>query len=328
MAGAVTAIASVISAAVGGVSAVVGAIAGTISSAIGPVVSFIGSSVGKIASVIGTAVSAVGQTIGNIGGAVFNAIGTAAGGVIKTIGSAAKKLSSGLVKVIKDITKAMGDGISGLLRPIRDGLKVVNNTVNKIASWVNSAFHPTAELQNLKTAHPDIWAAAGGNDKLFIQDLVTSGTISPTQASLLGMPDVINIINEASSLKILSDLVKGNAGIWGLLDTIAGGNSYDTAKAIAKLSQQILQTSTGIIDQVSTDVELLQASIMGFDENVRRSMQMLIDETKAEVIARFTPKIDILGKYGLELNRKIAAIFRHVEDEDWFLIMLLRILPT
>jgi hypothetical protein len=328
MAGAVAAIASVIGGAVGGIASVVGAITATIGAAIGPIISIVGSSVGAIASTIASAASAIGSTVIGVGQVVITSIGQAASALLDTIGSAASALSKGLAKSISTIASSLGSAVDGVLKPIKGGLELIKAKVDDVASWVNSAFHPTAELQNLKAAHPDMWAAAEGSNSLFIQDLVTSGTISSTQAGLLGMPDVINIINEVSSLKILSDLVKGNASIWKALDLVAAGNAYETAKAIAKLSSQIITTSVGIMDQVETDVELLQASITGFDENLRRSLELRIEETKAEVLARITPRIDTLGNYSLELNKKIAAVTRHVEDDAWFLIMLAKVLPA
>jgi hypothetical protein len=328
MAGAVVALASVIGGAVGGIASVVGVITSTIGAAIGPVISAIGSSVGGIASAIVSAASAIGSTVISVGQVVWTSISQVAGGIIDTIGQAAASLSKGLAKSISTIAKSLGSAVDGVLKPIKGGLELIKAKVDDVASWVNSAFHPSAELESLKAAHPDMWAAAEGSNSLFIQDLVTSGTISTTQAGLLGMPDVINIINEVSSLKILSDLVKGNASIWDGLDAIAAGNTYETAKAIAKLSGQIITTSVGIMDQVETDVELLQASINSFDENLKRNLELRIEETKAEVLAKITPRLDSLGDYGLALNKKIAAVVRHIEDEDWFLIMLARLLPA
>ena len=326
MPAAVIAIATVVAGVGSAVAAAVGPVVAAIAAAVGPAVAAIGSVIGAITSAIGGALAPIVSTVGGIAEWVVTSIGQTVSGLVKTVGNAVKPFTEGLKEAIGKLAAGIDKATAPILDPIKGALEVVKAKVDAVADWVTTAFHPSAELAELRATHPEIWDLAQYRNDTFIFHLEEMGHISSTKAALLALPDVIQTITMVSTLKVLADLVKGQASISDLLGKIADGKGFETAQAIAMLSQSIAVTTVGIMDRVDTEIEILRAGIETFDERLEASVREAIELQKAQVLAMVTPKMTILGEHSLMLNRKIARLSRHIEDEHWFGLMLIRVL--
>jgi len=348
MPAAVSFISSVIGSVASAVAAAVVPIATAIASAVAPLVSAIGSILGGITSVLGTAIAPILNTVGGIANWIVTSVGQTVGGLLETVGNVTGPFLDGLGKAIDGVAKAMEGvlrpvyrtfrGITQqvgqvldtaarpILEPIKAGLEVVYEKVQAVGDWVNTAFHPSAELAKLQTAHPELWEMSQGYVDSFIMYLQEAGIVSSTKAALLALPDVMVIISQVATVKLLADLVKGQASISDLLDKVAEGKSFETAVAIAQLSKSIVTSTVGIMDRVDTDVGILRASIDTFDEQLKASLDEQMELTRAEVLTIVTPKMTTLGSNQKMVIKGIARISRHIEDESWFVAMFLRML--
>jgi len=326
MPAAVVAVVSVVGSVGSAIASVAGPIVSAIGAAVAPLVSGIGSIVGGIASTLGGALAPIIDTIGGIANWVVTSVGQTASSLVKTVGDAVKPFLDGLGKAIKSVTEAVGKVTKPILEPIKAGLETIKGAVEKVGQWVNTAFHPSARLAELQKAHPELWEMSQGYTDSFIMYLEDAAIISSTEASLLALPDVFVTINQVATLKVLADLVKGQASVTDLLGKVADGSSVMTAVAIAELSKSIITSTVGIMDHVDTDIGILRASIDAFDETVKSSLQQYASETKAEILAAVTPKLNYLGDNQQKVTAAVARLARHIEDEGWFAAMLLRVL--
>lgn len=308
------------------VSSVVAPIVASLSAAIGPALAAIGSVIGAITSAIGTAIAPVLSTVGGIAEWVVTSIGQTVSGLVETVSNAVKPFVTGLKEAIGKIAAGIDKATAPILNPIKGALEIVKVKVDAVLDWVTTAFHPSAELAELRAAHPEIWDLAQYRNDTFIFHLEEMGIITHTKAALLALPDVIETITMVSTLKVLADLIKGQASISDLLGKIADGKGFETAQAIAELSKSIVSTTVNIMDRVDTEIGILRAGIDTFDERLERTVREAIELQKAQVLALVTPKITILGRHSLMLNRKIAQVARHIEDEHWFALMFVRVL--
>ena len=326
MPAAVVAIGTVIASVGSAVASAIGPIVAAISSAVAPAVAAIGSVIGSITSAIGSALAPVMSTIGGITDAVLTAVGQTVGGLVKTIGDTVGPFVDKLGEAITSLTNGITEAARPILEPIKGALEAVHAKVKAVEDWVMTAFHPSAELAELKAAHPEVWAASDGSNVVFRDLLVSRGIITSTKGSLLLLPDAIETINQVATLKILADLAKGQASVADLLGRISEGKSFETAQAIALLSKSIVTTTVGIMDRVDSEIGILRAGIDTFDERLESELGHYAAQTKAEVLAAVTPRLDILGENALAVNSKIARLSRHIEDESWFVYMLIKTL--
>lgn len=342
---AIVAVASSVAAAVVAVAATIAAALAGIAAAVGSVISAIGS---VIFSTIGKLVTGVYGIVRAISAGVAAPVIEAVANIADTIGPLVTNLAQGLaqaiqgitlpiyktIKVIKniglDFTAKLYTVIDGpatmILTPIKAGLEVIYSAVQAVANMVTTAFHPSARFTELQKAHPEMWELAEHNPTLFIQDLQSAAIISSTEASLLVLPDVINIIKQASTVKLLVDLIKGQGDMTKLIGQVAEGKSVETAIAIAQLSKGIITSTVGVMDYVDSNVNILRAGIDNFDERLKTSLADEIAITKAELLAAVTPKMMTLGTNQQKVLSGIARISRHIEDESWFAAMLIRLL--
>jgi len=327
MAGAVAAVVSVVAGAASTVAAVVAPIAATIAAAIAPAVAAIGSVLSVITSALGAASLAVVNTVAGIGGAVLNAVGQTASGLFEIVKDAAAPFAKALGKAINTVTGAIDVATRPILEPIKAGLEIIKGAVDQVNRWVLTAFHPSARLTELKAAHPELWEMSQGYESTFVTLLQGDGIISATEASLLGLPDVLQTINQVATLKVLADLVEGQASVSDLLGAIEQSAGLATAQAIAELSKTIVSTTVNTIDRVDTEVGILRASIDTFDERLEKNLQLYAAQTKTELAGLVVPKLDQLGDTQQQINKRIAAIIRHIDDRAWFAAMLIKILP-
>lgn len=323
---AVIAIASVIVAVGSAVAAVVAPVVAAIGAALAPAVAAIGSVIGAITSAIGAAVAPIFSTVGGIANWVVTSVGQTVGGLVDTVGNAVKPLLEGIGDAIGTITRGITEAARPILEPIKSGLEAVHAKLKAVDQWVKSAFHPSARLTELKAAHPEVWAASDASDIVFRDLLVSRGLISSTEGALILLPDVIETITMVSTVKVLADLVKGQASVADLLGAISEGKGFETAQAIAELSKSIVSTTVGIMDRVDTEIGILRAGVDSFDERLKTSLTEYAHQTKAEVLAMVTPKLDILGGHQVMVTKNIARLSRHIEDESWFMFMLVKAL--
>jgi len=326
MPAAVVAIGAVIGSVASAVASVVAPIAAMISAAVGPAVAAIGSVLGTITSALGAALAPIGATVSGIAKWVVTSLGQTVGSLVETVAKTTKPFLDKLGEALGKLAAGIDQATKPILEPIRAGLKVVYDKVKAIEQWVSTAFHPSARMADLKAAHPELWAQSGNWEPTFVSMLEVRGLISSTEATLVVLPDVMQTINQVATLKVLADLVKGQASISDLIGKIADGKSFETAQAVAELSKSIVTTTVGIMDRVDTEVGILRSSIDSFDEHLRTTLVELAGKTKAEILAVVTPKMEILGRHQLMVTRQIAKLTRHIEDESWFMAMLLKAL--
>lgn len=327
MAGAVAAVISVVAGAASAVASVVVPIAATIAAAIAPAVAAIGSVVATVLSTLGSAVAPILQTVGGVGKAILSTIGQTAHGLVKVVANAARPFAEGLRTAINTVTGAIDVATRPILEPIKAGLEVIAGAVNKVGQWVNTAFHPSARMAELQAAHPELWEMSQGYTDTFLTLLQGDGIISATEASLLTLPDVLGTINQVATLKVLSDLVQGQASVSDLLGRIESSAGLATASAIAQLSKTIITSSVSLMDRVDTEVGILRTAIDTFDERLEKNLDLYAAQTKAEIVGLVTPKLETLGDRQQQINKRIAAITRHIDDRAWFVAMLLKTLP-
>ncbi len=287
------AVVSVGGAIIGGVLGIGAAIGGTILS----IGAAIGTTVLSIASAIGTTVlsiaSAILSTIGNLAAWTFNTVVNLAVGLTEAIGS----LSAGLTEAIKAITLPV-------TKMITDATGAIVSVVDPVA---------TAILTPIKDTLVIVKGAV---------DMITG----PVNALLEPVIAARELIGAVSSLKILYDVLRGQAEIAELLGAIGDGEAAKTAEAIAILYRDITSTTVGMIDKVDTETEMLWTSIDKFDERIKTSVAEGVELTKAEVMAMVTPRLDTIGVGQAKMTGEIARLSRHLEDVPWFSWMFLRML--
>lgn len=224
--------------------------------------------------------------------------------IVATIGS----ILSTITTTISGTVTALWAGIKTALGPLVNALKA---GIETITAGIDAATAPI--LTPIKDALSLI------NDKLIAVD-------AWVKTELAIVHDVIQIVNAAATVKLLVDLVKGNASIAEVIDKVAEGKSFETAVAIARLSKSIVTLGVGLVDTIDTHWQLIEATYETWDEQFKMELAAAIAIQKAELLAVMTPKLDVLGSHQLTVNREVARLWRHIEDETWFMVMLLRAL--
>jgi len=360
IAGAIAGVASAIGAAL---AAAIGSIAGAIGATIGGIAGAIGSTLGSVASGIISVVSALGKgvtaplfesaaaiaslvakTAMSLGAGLVEAIGSISVPVTKTVTVTGKSLADAVMRVGKPLVEVVEQGrhvigeiyayvlkvidpvATAVLTPIKIGLEVVYGAVQQVGKWVTYAFHPTARINELAAENPGLWEACAKDSGAFVNALEAGAQISTTEAFLLRLPDVLQTLEQVSTLKVLYDLTQGHASIGDSLSRVTGENIAPLFEAIVELSKGIITTSVAIMDKVDSEVEILRAGVDSLDERIRTSFKEMVAKTKAEVLAAVTPKMETLGRHQALVASGVARLSRHIEDEAWFGAMLVRML--
>jgi phage-related protein len=301
------------------------AIAG-IAGVIGGAAAAVTGAVAGIASLIGGAVAGLTSAIGGIAGSVVGTIGSVVGGVSTFLSDVGKFLTGSLNFDLAKIGKSIADTAGAIAGGLSTAIKAVTVPITETVTWTKKVFlnryqEFTKVIDNV--AYPILNPI---KETLQTVKTVVDAVKEPVDALMEPVKLVRETISDISSLKIIGDVLDGTAKISDLLGPVAEGKTAETAAAIAELTKAIATTTVGTIDKVDVEFKMLGATIDTFDERIKTSVAEKVAISKAEILAKVTPRLDRLGKYQAKVISGIARLSRHIEDEQWFAFMLLRAL--
>ena len=301
---AVMGIASVIATAAAGVGSAVAGIASAISAVVGGVVSTIGGIVGSTIGTIGTAVAGITSMLSSVGYYFTKGLSFNLASIGNSIASTAANISSALSGAIKVVTVPMTKVVSYTKKEFIGRVVTLYETIDNVAYPILNPIKET--LQTVKTA----------------VDMIKE----PVDTIMEPVQELRKVISDVSSLKIIGDVMAGTVKISDLLGDVAEGKSVETARVISELTKSIATTTVATMDKIDVEFEMLGATIDTFDERIKTSVAEKVAISKAEILAKMTPRLDQLGKYQAKVISGIARLTRHIEDEQWFAFMFLRAL--
>jgi len=300
------------------VAAVVTIVAG-VASVIAPVVTGIATVIaGAVGGVVTAVASMVGGLVAGLGG-LISGIGTLIGGInqalIMPIANALTSIAGNITGVVRGISGQLSYVIEGIKRTIEPTVIMVYDGVK----WVTQTISAGVDAVALPILLP-------------IKETLelVKGTVDAIKAPVDAIVEPVRALRETiesvTSLKILGDILKGTGRISELLSPVAEGQSVATATAIAELTMTIASSTVGMIDKVDQEFTMLGATVDTFDKRLSANIDMQLEQSRAEILAVVTPRMDRLGRYNDTVIRGVAKLWRHVEDEAWFGYMLLKVL--
>jgi len=299
--GAVLSVGAAIGGAVVGAAAAIGSVVAGLAGAIGGAVVGIASAIG---SVVGSAAGGIISTIGGVASTLLSGVGGLASGAVDAV----VNLAGSLTTMIGNLSSGLTDAINRITLPIT---KTIKSTFGVLRTVIDPV--ATAIMTPIK-------------DTLVIIKGAVDMVMSPVEAILKPVIAARELINSVSTLKVLYDVIEGQAEISELIGAVADGEAGKTAEAIAVLYRDITGTTISMIDKVDSETKMLWASIDSFDERIKTSVDEKMALMKADVMSAVTPRLDTLGVGQEAITRGMARISRHIDDEPWFAWMLLRAL--
>jgi len=257
--------------------------------AVGAIASVVGAVVGTVTAVVVPIVTTVAATIGPI---------------VASVGSLISGVTTAISSTVSGLWTGIKTAVTPLVEALKAGIKTIAGAIDKATAPILNPIKDGLALVHAKLKAIDAWMAA----------------------ELTIVHDVIQIASAAATVKLLVDLVKGQASISEVIDKVAEGKSFETAVAIAELSKSIVTLGVGMVDTIDTHWELIETTIDTWDEQFKRELAAAIKLQKAELLAVVTPKMTTLGRNQQMVIKGIARISRHIEDESWFVAMFLRML--
>lgn len=253
-----------------------------------------------IGALIGGVAGAVVAVVGPIAAAVAAAVGPIVAGIGSAISAITASVSSAVAGLWTQITTAVGP----LVTSLKSSIVSINAAIDAATSPILTPIMDAMSLVHTKLEAVDAW---------MVEELTV-------------VHDALEIANAASTVKLLVDLVKGNAAVTEVIGKVAEGEAFETAVAIAELSKSIVTLGTGMVDRIDEHWKLTKATITTWDEQFKINLAEAVELQKTELLAVVTPKMDVLGEHQLMVTRDIARIYRHMEDVPWFAAMLVRAL--
>lgn len=258
-----------------------------------------------------TAVVAIASVIGGVASTVAAVVAPIAAAVAATIGPIVASVGSILATVTSTISSAvvgLWDGITTAVGPLVDSLKAgiasLTNAIDTATAPILNPIKDAMSLVHAKLKAVDVWVAK----------------------ELTIVHDAIEIASAAATVKLLVELVRGNASISEVISKVAEGKSFETAVAIAQLSKSIVTLGVGVVDTIDQHWQLIEAEVVTWEDQFKRNLAEAVSIQKAELLALVTPKLDILGRHQVMVTKSIARLSRHIEDETWFAFMLVKVL--
>jgi len=293
---------------------------------IGGAAAAVASAVAGIASLIGGAVAGLTSAVAGIAGSVVGTIGSVVGGVTSFLGDVGKFLTGSLNFDLAGIAKSIADTASGIASGLTTAIKAVTVPATKIITVVKKEFIGRwVEIQQTidNVAYPILNPI---KETLETVKTVVDAVKEPVDAIMEPVKLMRETISDISSLKIIGDVLDGTAKVSDLLGPVAEGQTVETAAAIAELTKAIATTTVSTIDKVDVEFKMLGATIDTFDERIKTSVAEKVAVSKAEILAKVTPRLDVLGSHQAKVISGIARLTRPIEDETSFMFMLLRAL--
>jgi phage-related protein len=280
------------------------------------VIAIVASVVAAVGSVVAGIVATIGSIISSAIAPVIASIGGVISSVVASITPIITSVLSTVGSVVGDITATVGEALQGAVTSIKATVGPVIHGINEaVLGIVKAITAPLAPILN-----PIKEGLVAINAELKAIDVAVTEALGP-------IAETVKLLGTVASLKILYDMVTGQEGILKGLQKISEDTQLGTMQSIAALSQQIITTGVGIMNKYDDQIHLLAATIDTFDERVRASWSQLHEDINAEIASAITPRIDTLGRATDAMNRQIATVYRHFEDQPWFLKMLLTALP-
>lgn len=301
---AVAAVVTIVTSVAAVVAPVVAGIASVIAVAVAGTVAAVASMVGGLVAGIGGLIQGIGVIVGGINQAI-----------IKPIADTLIAVAGNITTVVKDISGGLSYVIGGIKRTIEPTVIMVYDGVKWVTQTISAGVDAVA-LPILTPIKETLELVKGTVDAIK----------APVDAIIEPMRALRETIESITSLKILGDLLKGTGRISDLLGPVSEGQSVATATAIAELTKTIAGSTVGMIDKVDQQFTLLGATVDTFDKRLSANIDMQLEQNKAEILAVVTPRMTTFGDNQQKLLRGIARISRHLEDEQWFAVMLLRAL--
>lgn len=257
------------------------------------------------------AVVAVASVIVSVGSAVAAVIAPVVASIAAVVGTVVVSITSALAGVTAAIGSALGSLVTSLKTAVTPLINTLKGAIETIAGAIDAATSPI--LTPIKDGLALVNAKLKAVDAWMVKELAI-------------VHDAIQIASAAATVKLLVDLVKGQASISEIIGKVAEGKSFETAVAIARLSKSIVTLGVGIVDRIDTNWELIKTEVETWPDQFMKELDREIEKDKVEILSLMTPRLDHLGRYQGMLTRDIAKVYRHIEDEAWFAAMLVRIL--
>jgi len=279
-----------------------------------------------VVSFIATAAYGIIEATVSLGMAIGGAIADTAAKVVSVVFSVASTLLTATV----DALAAAGQVIANVAKAVTGTITAMSKSLTTVIENIKAKIVTYYELSLGKLMKPMF----EGADKILapIKDTLTSikGAVdavkAPIEAIMEPLKAARELLNAVSSLKILGDLLKGQASVADALSAIAGDQVSSNAAAILTLYRDITNTTIDIVDKVDVETKLLWTSIDQFDERIKTSVNEGVELAKAGVMNIVTPRLDTIGTAQAKAAGEIAMLNRHLEDVPWFAWMLLRLL--
>lgn len=257
------------------------------------------------------ALAAIGGVIGSVAGAVASVIGPIAAGISATIGPIVASIGSVISSISASISSAVGGmwtSIKTAVTPLVESLKAGISSITKaIDAATAPILHPIRDalaVINAELKAVDAWIAV----------------------ELKIVHDALEIASAAATVKLLVDLVKGTASVGDVIGKVAEGKGFETAVAIARLTKSIAELGVGVVQRFEEQWHYIESQFIHWDDQFKMQIEEAIALEKAEILGVLTPKVAVLSDASMVLNRNVAKLWRHIEDESWFAAMLLRVL--
>lgn len=257
------------------------------------------------------AVVGIGALIGGVAGAVAAvvvpiaaAVSAIVGPIVASIGAVISSITTALTSTLTGLYTQITTAVGPLVEGLKAGIIKINAAIDAATSPLLTPIKDAMSLVHAKLKAVDVWMAE----------------------ELTVVHDAIAIANAASTVKMLVDLVKGNAAVTEVIDKVAEGKGFETAVAIAELSKSIVTLGVGMIDRIDEHWKLTKTTVEGFKETFERNLRVETEQLRVEVLAAVTPELGRVGFEQQRVIRSIAQLNRHMEDVPWFAAMLLRTL--
>jgi len=293
---------------VAGVAAAVAAVAVTIASAIAGIVGAVAGAVGSIGSAVIGSLGALVEIALDI---VLLPVHLIRGDLLVALDMIGKKIAFEAAF----LSAALNNSIVQIVLPVTSIVTTVTKKGWTMVTEVMEVIDPaaTAILTPIKETLVTVKGAV---------DAIKE----PIDMTASAAAQIREAISDVASLKIIDEMLKETTDVSKLIEPIANGKSVETAQAIATLSRGIVTTTVATMDKVDVEFKMLGATIDKFDERIMTSVAEKVAISKAEILAKVTPRLDGLGRYQTKVLGAVARITRHIEDEHWFAIMFLRML--
>lgn len=279
------------------------------------VVGIVGAIVGAVASAVTAVATVIGSAIVGAVAAVVGVIGSVLAPIAKVIEGVVAGISSIVAKAGTWITQTLGQTVEGFIetvgKPVGQVLEGLKSGIEKLVGVIEGKLEPV--LSPIKDALQLTY------DKLKAIDTWIRTQLKP-------LTEVVDLVEKVTSLKVLTDLMRGQADIMDLINELSRGGKRSTAVAIASLLKSITELGINLIDHTEKQYTLFSEKIRTSDETFKAALDQLQRDVADKMAIRFDNLDKVLFERTDSLAMKVAAITRRTEDLPWFAYMLLQVL--